>query len=141
MSHSSPIIFFIDRCLGSKRIVTALRQTGATVEIHEDHFPANAPDVEWLSEVGQRGWVVLTKDANIARRTLEKIAVARAEIRLFTLTSQNLSGTDMIEIFTQALAPIQNFVHQHPAPFIAKIYRDSRIEMWRDRQSLLKDLN
>jgi predicted nuclease of predicted toxin-antitoxin system len=141
MSESSPITFFIDRCLGSKRIVTALRQTGVTVEVHEDHFPANAPDVDWLPEVGQRGWVVLTKDANIARRTLEKIAVARSGIRLFTLTSQNLSGTDMIEIFTKAIVPMQSFVHKHPAPFIAKIYRDSRIEMWRDHQYLLKDLN
>jgi PIN like domain len=141
MSDSSTITFFIDRCLGSKSIVTALRQTGITVEVHEDHFPANSPDVDWLPEVGQRGWVILTKDANIARRTLEKIAVARAGIRLFTLTSQNLAGTDMIEIFTRAIVPMQNFIHKHPAPFIAKIYRDGRIEMWRDHQYLLKNLD
>lgn len=73
MSSPETITFFIDRCLGSKRIVTALRQAGITVAVHEDHFPPDAADVDWLPQVGERGWVVLTKDANIARRTLEKM--------------------------------------------------------------------
>jgi hypothetical protein len=41
-----PITFFIDRCLGSKRVVAALREAGLTVEIHEDHFAPDALDVE-----------------------------------------------------------------------------------------------
>ncbi len=36
---------------------------------------------------------------------------------------------------------MQNFVHNYPAPFIAKIHRDSRLEMWRDRETLLEELN
>jgi uncharacterized protein with PIN domain len=96
---SEPITFFIDRCLGSKRIAEALRNAGITVEIHSDHFDPSAEDVDWLPEVGKRGWIVLTKDANIGKRTLEKIAVARAEIKMITLASQNLSGADMVAIF------------------------------------------
>jgi predicted nuclease of predicted toxin-antitoxin system len=140
MSSQETRTFFIDRCLGSKRIVTALREAGLTVEIHEDHFPPDAADVDWLPEVGQLGWVVLTKDANIARRTLEKIAVARSNVRLFTLTSQNLASADMIAILVKAIGPMQNFVRNYPAPFIAKIHRDSRLEMWRDRETLLEEL-
>ena len=141
MSLSLSITFFIDRCLGSKRIVTALRQAGLTVEIHDDNFAPDALDVNWLPIVGERGWVVLTKDANIARRTLEKMAVARSGVCLFILTSQNLSGSDMIEILTKAIVPMQNLVRKHPAPFIAKIYRDSGVEIWRDREALLEELN
>jgi predicted nuclease of predicted toxin-antitoxin system len=141
MSSPETITFFIDRCLGSKRIATALRQGGITVEVHEDHFPPDAADIDWLPQVGELGWVVLTKDANIARRTLEKMAVARAGMRLFTLTSQNLAGADMIEILLKAIVPMQTFVRKHPAPFIAKIHRDSRLEMWRDRQMLLDELD
>jgi predicted nuclease of predicted toxin-antitoxin system len=140
MSSQETCTFFIDRCLGSKRIVTALREAGLTVEIHEDHFPPDAADVDWLPEVGQLGWVVLTKDANIARRTLEKIAVALSNVRLFTLTSQNLASADMIAILVKAIGPMQNFVRNYPAPFIAKIHRDSRLEMWRDRETLLEEL-
>lgn len=133
--------FFIDRCLGSKKIVVALRQAGITVEIHDDHFAPDAADVDWLPQVGEWGWVVLTKDANISRRTLEKIAVTHANVQLFILTAQQLASTEMIAILIKAIVPMQNFVHKHPAPFIAKIYRDSRLEMWRDRETLLEELN
>ena len=141
MSSPETIPFFIDRCLGSKRIATALRQAGITVEVHEDHFPPDAADIDWLPPAGELGWVVLTKDANIARRTLEKMAVARSEMRLFTLTSQNLAGADMIEILLKAIVPMQNFVRKYPDPFIAKIHRDSGLELWRDRQMLLDELD
>ncbi len=136
-----PITFFIDRCLGSKRVVAALREAGLTVEIHEDHFAPDALDVEWLPQVGEREWVVLTKDANISRRTLEKIAVARAGIRLFILASQNLASSEMIDILVQAIEPMKNLVHNHPAPFIAKIYRNHQVAMWRNCEELLSELN
>jgi predicted nuclease of predicted toxin-antitoxin system len=137
---SPAVTFFIDRCLGSKRIVAALRQAGLTVEIHEDHFAPDALDVEWLPQVGEWGWVVLTKDANISRRTLEKMAVARAEVRLFILAAQNLASADMIDILVQAIKPMEKFICNYPAPFIAKIYRDHRVELWRSRVELLSEL-
>ena len=141
MSSPSSITFFIDRCLGSKRIVAALREAGLTVESHDDNFATDAQDVDWLPIVGERGWIVLTKDANIDRRPLERMAVARSGVCLFILASQNLSGNDMIDILTKAIVPIQNLVRKHPAPFIAKIYRDSRVEIWRDREALSEELN
>jgi hypothetical protein len=35
-------VFFLDRSLGKNRVATALRQAGATVHIHDDHFPPDA---------------------------------------------------------------------------------------------------
>lgn len=137
---SESITFFIDRCLGSKRIVEALRNAGITVEIHSDHFAPDAQDVDWLPEVGKKGWVVLTKDASIGKRSLEKIAVARASIKMFTLASQNLSGADMVTTFLIAIVSMQEFVRKNPAPFIAKLYRDGRIFLWKDHQTLLDEL-
>jgi len=52
-------IFFIDRCLGTK-LADSLRNVGATVEIHDDHFEQDIEDEDWLREVGKRNWVVLT---------------------------------------------------------------------------------
>jgi PIN like domain len=100
----------------------------------------DALDVEWLPQVGKWGWVVLTKDANISRRTLEKMAVARAEVRLFILAAQNLASADMIDILVQAIKPMEKFICSYPAPFIAKIYRDHRVELWRSRVELLSEL-
>jgi hypothetical protein len=140
MNQATPITFFIDRCLGKKLIVQVLREAGITVEIHDDHFPANALDVDWLPQIGQRGWVILTKDSRISKNKLERMAVANANVRMFTLASQRLSGEDMANIFLSAIVKMQNFVRKNQAPFIAKIYRDGRLEMWKDRQTLLNEL-
>lgn len=138
--RNEPITFYIDRCLGSKRIAETLKQAGITVETHDKHFAQNAQDVEWLPEVGKREWVVLTKDANISKNQLERIAVANANIKMFILASQSLSGKDMADIFLKAIVKMQEFVRKHDAPFIAKIYKSGKIEMWKDHQTLLEEL-
>jgi len=134
------IIFFIDRCLGKRLIAKAFQNSGIAFEIHDDHFGQNAIDVDWLPEIGKRGWVVLTKDAKIGKNHLERMAVTNAGISMFTLASQNLSGKQMADIFLGAVTKMQEFVRTHPAPFIAKVYRDGRVEMWFDAQTLLDEL-
>lgn len=133
------LTFFIDRCLGKRYIATVLRDSGIAVEIHDDHFSQNVEDVNWLPEVGKRGWVVLTKDANISKNQLERMAVANAGVSLFVLASQNLSGKQMAEIFLASITKMQEFVRTYPSPFIAKVYRDGRVEMWKDAQALLSE--
>jgi predicted nuclease of predicted toxin-antitoxin system len=103
--------------------VTALKSSGIAVEIHDDHFAKDAQDVDWLPEVGKQGWVILTKDARIGKNHLERMAVTNAGISMFTLASQNLSGKEMADIFLKSITKMQEFVRQHPAPFIAKVYR------------------
>ncbi|BAY70779.1 hypothetical protein ACN23B_25980 [Anabaena sp. FACHB-709] len=111
-----------------------------TIAIHDEYFGKDAQDVEWLPEVGKRGWVVLTKDGKISNNRLERIAVARAQIKMFTFASQSLSGEEMAGILLQAIVPMKRFVSKHPAPFIAKIYRDGHLDMWKDAQMLLEEL-
>ena len=141
MSQPQPTTFFIDRCLGGKCIAEVLRRSGITVEIHDEHFDKGAQDVEWIPQVGQRGWIVLTKDKNISKNHLERLAVASAGVKMFILASQPLSGSEMAEIFLKAIVAMQEFVRKHPAPFIAKIYRNGSICLWQDNQTLLEELN
>lgn len=100
--------FFIDRCLGNKLIVETLRSAGVNVEIHDDHFGKNTQYVDWVPEIGNRGWVILTKDARIGKNKLERLAVADAGVRMFILVSQNLSGADMANIFLKAIPEMEN---------------------------------
>src|SRR5438094_3502495 len=67
-------VYFVDRYLGRRIVPEALRQAGMRVEVHDDHFAADAPDVQWIAVGGQRGWVVLTKDERIRRRSSELTA-------------------------------------------------------------------
>ena len=51
-----------------------MKEAGAIVELHTDHFAENARDPEWLPVVGQRKWVILTKDSKLLTNQLEIIA-------------------------------------------------------------------
>jgi PIN like domain len=141
MTESNSITFFIDRCLGNKLIVETLRGAGLTVEIHDDHFSKNAPDVDWIPEIGKRGWVTLTKDARIGKNRIERLAVADARVRMFTLASQSLSGSDMADIFLKAIPEMEKFINKNPAPFIAKVYQGGKVKTWKEDLSLITELN
>ncbi|WP_373543791.1 hypothetical protein [Chamaesiphon sp.] len=133
--------FFIDRCLGNKLIVETLRSAGVNVEIDDDHFGKNTQDVDWIPEIGTRGWVILTKDARIGKNKIERLAVADAGVRMFVLVSQNLSGADMANIFLEAIPEIEKFLLKNIAPFIAKVDRDSKVKVWKDNPDLLSELD
>jgi predicted nuclease of predicted toxin-antitoxin system len=119
----------LDRNPGKRTVADALRQAGADVRVHDDHFSPNARDEEWLSEVGRRQWVVLTKDTRIRYREIERMALMNARVRTFVLTAKNLQGLEMANIFVAALPAIQRFTTKHTQPFIAKITRSGRVSM------------
>lgn len=118
---SGDLVFFIDRSLGRKQVAQALREAGATVEVHDDHFPQTTPDVEWLAEVGRRGWVVLSKDERIRRTRIERAALEAARVRAFFLTQQDITGQEMAELFSNALPGMTKRAVSEPAPFIFTI--------------------
>lgn len=101
----------------------ALRSAGVHVELHEEHFAPDAPDVEWLAEVGRRAWIVLTKDDAIRRNPLERSALLAAGVRAFIITSQNMSGPDMAALVREHLPAISRVIRRERAPFIAVLTR------------------
>jgi hypothetical protein len=124
-----PLVFFIDHSLGNKKVADALRQAGVTVEVHIDHFPSGAEDPEWLSEIGKRGWIALTKDDRIRYRSIERDTLIRARVAMFTLASGNLRGEEMAQAFIAALPRIRRFLAKNRPPFIAKITRSGSVAM------------
>lgn len=124
-----PPVFFLDRSLGKIRIATALRQTGAIVHIHDDYFPPNAKDEDWLTQVGRNGWIVLTKDHRIRYRNLEREALMNAGVGAFILMAGDLQGDEMAEIFVKALPAIAKFLKKHKKPYIARVTRDGSVSL------------
>src|SRR5262249_54932445 len=74
-----PLVFFIDRSLGRKKVPEALRAAGLEVRVHDELFPQGTQDVVWLSEAGANGWVVVTRDDRIRYNQLEKQARPRRQ--------------------------------------------------------------
>ena len=121
-------VFFIDRSVGKKSIAEPLLGAGLNVELHDDHFAQDAPDEEWLTEVGLRRWCVITRDDRIRYRRIEAQAVRSAKVAMFVIVSKNLTGPQTADVILTALGRIRRFISSHRRPFIAKIYRDGRLE-------------
>jgi predicted nuclease of predicted toxin-antitoxin system len=141
MSQESTVTFFLDRALGKHYVAQALAKAGATVEVCDDHFPPDCPDVVWLPEVSQRGWIILTKDDKIGRNPLEQIAIAQSDAKVFILATGNLTGKEMGQIFALALPRIKKLTQSHRSPFIARVYEGGVVRMWQDQKRLKKLLN
>jgi predicted nuclease of predicted toxin-antitoxin system len=124
-SEPPELVFFLDRSLGKRKVADALREAGVDVEVHDDHFPPDAKDEEWLAAVGARGWAVLTKDDRIRYREHEREALLSANVRAFVLTNRNLSGNEMAQIFVAALSRMKTLLTTKDSAFIATVTRSS----------------
>jgi len=113
-------------------VAEALRGEGAQVEVHDDHFPIDAKDPDWLVEVGRRGWVVLLKDKRVRRIRLELDALIAAKVRAFVLTAGNLTGPEMAEVFVRQFHKMVALSISHPPPFVAGVSR-TKISIYRLR--------
>lgn len=116
-------VFFVDRSLGSVDVPAGLRAAGATVEIHDDHFPQTQADVDWLPIVGESGWVVLTKDRRIRTRNLESQALLDAGVAAFVLTAGDVTGGEMAAALVKALPRMRRMAAKLVRPFIAAVSR------------------
>jgi hypothetical protein len=108
-------------------VAGALRGAGVTVEIHDDHFSPDTRDEDWLREVGQRGWIVLTKDSRIRYHTVELRALIKGRVAAFVLSGGNLRGDEMAEIFLKALPAMDRFARKNRPPFIARITKGGSV--------------
>ena len=130
MSSKPPkaVEIFIDRSLGRK-IALPLAEAGAIVHLHDDHFAQDAEDQQWLTEVGKRGWLVLTKDQRIRYRPLEREALLNANVKAFCFMSGNVTFAEMAEVVSKALPSIIKIANKYDPPFIAGIYKDAIVKI------------
>lgn len=122
-------VFFIDRSLGTDPIRTELTKAGLAVEIHDDHFVRDEEDRVWLRTIGDRGWVVLTKDQRLRYRPLEIAALRASKARVFVLTAGNLRGIEIAAVFVRALPRMFNALHSVPGPFVARVSRSGHVKI------------
>jgi predicted nuclease of predicted toxin-antitoxin system len=122
-------VFFIDRSLGIDPIRTELSKADLEVKIHDDIFARDEEDRVWLQVVGEKGWVVLTKDQRLRYRPLEKAALRSSRARVFVLTAGNLRGVEIASVFLAALPQICKILHSLPGPFVASVSQSGRVRI------------
>ena len=120
-------VFFLDRNLGRYTVARALCAENIKVEVHDDHFPEDALDEEWIKSVAENSWIAVTKDDRIRHRTAEINAIRDYKARVIIVVSRNATGREIAEILLKGHKRIIRLAMRTPAPFIAKIYRGGSV--------------
>ena len=124
-----PPTLFIDRDTWSHVLDNALRAAGIRFVAHREVFAPDAPDTQWIAEVGRRGWVVVTRDKNIRRRPNELRAVRDAGVLMFALTSGNLSAAETATAIIKAWPSITREAVQTSLPALFSISRSGQVRL------------
>lgn len=103
-----------------------------------DHFEPTAQDSEWLRTVGQRGWIILTKDRHIRSNQIEIVELMASGAPCFTLTSANATGEEMARAFVTALPAIKQFLEKFSPPFVATVSLSGAVSMLHTHSALIK---
>ena len=107
----------------------SLRQAGAEVQVHADHFSDDERDEVWLAEAGARGWAVITRDRGIRYRDTELTALKAAGVAAFVLTAKGFTGPQNGAILAKALPAMLRYLVGNRPPFIAAVSASSRPSM------------
>jgi len=74
-------------------------------------------------EIGRRGWVLITRDANIRRNPLERAAYEDAGLRGFVVTGKDIGGPELAELLVRSLGGMTNRAAGRPGPLLFTISR------------------
>jgi PIN like domain len=129
----APPEFLLDRSLSQRSLPAALREAGLTArtlaDVYGEHKAAETDDATWLALAGQRGWVVLGKDDHIRRRPAELRALAAGRVRMFCLTTAQLTFAAQADwILANQHRIIQATVN--PGPYVYAVHGDRIAKLW-----------
>jgi hypothetical protein len=128
-----PPEFFVDRSLGRVVVAEAIRALGYVVHTMVDVYPdgrdQEVPDVEWIRDASDAGWVALTKDERITRYPDEQEALVQSTLRVFAIGNQHLTGPQMAAYYVTNINRIVQRARK-PGPFVDTVYRYSVDRHW-----------
>lgn len=88
----------------------------ATTQRHS----TSSPDVEFLPLIGERQWVLITKEKNVRRNQLEVEAILNSDVRAFVVTAANLNHEQIAQLVLKAMPKITR-ISQQQAAFVYNI--------------------
>lgn len=83
----------------------------------------DTPDPEWIAQVAQAGWLIVTRDSMIQNRRAELDAVRTSGARMVALAGRDAIGTwNQLEVLMVNWRRIEAFADR-PGPFIYTVTR------------------
>ncbi|GAA2362807.1 hypothetical protein Cme02nite_41510 [Catellatospora methionotrophica] len=128
-STPAPLLFFLDRGLGSRVVPQLLRAAGWQLTTMDERYGFEqsqaVADVDWIAEAAERDEVILCKDLAIARNPLEAEAVRRTSARIFGLANARLTGHDAGRLFLHHQAQIFTMAGRAEGPYVVAVAQDT----------------
>jgi hypothetical protein len=123
-------VIVLDENICFPELQKAMRDANAPCELLTDHFPRGTPDVEWLPQIGQRNWILLSKDLAIGVDSLEYLALTNAKLGAFFIRSREMPKKEIITCVLKALPKMLQIMRTQERPYLYKIYKDGSIIFW-----------
>lgn len=92
-SWAAPPEFYLDENVAGRTLAQSLRRLGYLVHTPPELYGSReaaegTADARWLADVGQRGWVVISRDARILSRPDELAAYRSARVHMVLYPGQ-----------------------------------------------------
>jgi hypothetical protein len=113
--------YFTDRDLG-KKFPAILAAAGIVVERHEDLFPPDGSDEQWLEYCGRNDRIAITHNRRIRYTPNELAAVVSHRVALLVVIG-HAPFPELAHHFVNTISRIEAFIDIHEPPYIAKVYR------------------
>lgn len=123
------LVWFTDRDLG-KRFPDILAAAGVSVERHQDLFPPDGSDEQWLEHCGRNSRIGVTHNERIRYTPNELAAVVEHRVALLVVVGK-VPLAELAQNFVNTLPTIEAFVRGRRPPYIAKVYRPPVTELAR----------
>lgn len=112
--------FFIDTNLGQP-LANGMRAFGEDVDHLKDHLPEDTPDREWLKYIGEKEYILITRDDNIRRNPVELKSLKDYNVGAFFLGGKNRTRCQLIQQLVKNWPRIKEFAVKERKPFIFRI--------------------
>ena len=112
-----PPTFYVDECLG-RSIALRLQADGHDAKPFDEF--AGRPDVEFLPIIGERRWVLITKDKRIRKNQLEVQTILNSDVRAFVVTATRLNHEQIGQLILRVMSKIIRLSRQR-GPFVYNI--------------------
>ncbi|PZR03054.1 MAG: hypothetical protein DI536_36430 [Archangium gephyra] len=116
--------FLLDRSLGGRKLVTALRDAEWDAVTLAEHFGETRAqemrDEEWISEGTAAGFVLIAKDHHVATRPLEALAIYMHNARVVTFARGDITAEDMVALCLKFNTQIHRLATVTP-PFVMSL--------------------
>jgi hypothetical protein len=132
-------VFYLDESIYSRALLRALQDVGANVEYPgpDRAIPFGTPDTEWLAVVGEKRWIVFSRDKRVRQRAIEKQVLVEARVAAFIYTGGQASADDTCTAVLKALPKILNIAVSERRPLLYTIGRTgvlARLAVGRSRR-------